>query len=321
MKLNFKNIKNKIFDYRKFFFGAYGAAVLSFFISVTRDYVLVKYTNFAQQFFELIYFTSWFSLIVINLIMVNVKPNRLYIIISCLIASFAIVLFGNFIYSFEINFLILSVLVFNLWICGNIFSRVLILNKKIFLARSRDAISSVFIIFLCLFSFKLNIVIISSLICVTLLFLILSRQYSKEYFENNISIENLISFVMRAVLTNFSGLIMLIWAFHMNRSDEVIFGFDAHIAVRFTMYVYQFLSIGSIVMVIFSPQSIKKNIKFFTLSYGVLLITSALTLIFFNLLGYFLLPFFLAVARYFEILIASQASFYNLYDNFNKRNI
>ena len=104
MKLNFKNIKNKIFDYRKYFFGAYGAAVLSFFISVTRDYVLVKYTNFAQQFFELIYFTSWFSLIVINLIMVNVKPNKLYIIISCLIASFTIVLFGNFIYSFEIKF-------------------------------------------------------------------------------------------------------------------------------------------------------------------------------------------------------------------------
>ena len=313
MELNIKNVIKKIFVLRNFFFSAYGAATLAFFFSVTRDYVLVKYTNFAQQFFELIYFTSWFSLIVINLIMVNIKPNKLYIIISCLIASFTIVLFGNFIYSFEVNFFILSVLVFNLWICGNIFSRVLILNKKIFLARSRDTITSILIIFLCFFSFKLNFVITLSLICVTLLFLILSKQYSGEYFEKKTSIENLIGFIMRALLTNFSGLFILIWAFYMNRSSEVVFGVDAHIAVRFTMYAYQFLNIGSIVMLMISPQSIKKNIKFFTLSYIVLIIISALTLVYYNISAYFLLPFFLGIARYFEILIASQTSFYKFY--------
>lgn len=310
MKFNIKNIKIKIFQYKNFIFSAYLAAALSFFLSIIRDYVLIKYTNFSQQFFEMIYFSSWFSLIVINLIMINLKPNLSYTILACLISSFTILLLGNFVFLFEINFLILSMLVFNFWICGNIFSRALIKNNKIFLAKSRDTITSLFIIFLSLLGLKFYSVTIISLFSVTLLFLIFSRQYYKDFVENKISISSFINFFLRVLLTNFSGLIILIWAFYTNRSDEVIFGIDAYIVVRFSLYAYQFLIIGADIMIIFSAEVFKKKIKFIKLCYISLLIISILICIFFNSISSFTLPLLIGVARYFEILIANQDSLY-----------
>lgn len=213
MEINIKKITNK---YKSLFFSAYSAAAISFLLSIIRDFVLINYTDFSKEFFELFYFTGFFSLILINFIMINAKPDKIYIIIMSLVASFTIILIGKGFFSFQTSFIILSILVFCFWVCGAIFSRALIVNKKIFLGRIRDGCTSAILVLLCLFNFELSLAVIFSLICTLIFFFIVSQPYNKQYFSTKHSKTDLKNIIFRLIITNLSGIAMIIWAFYMN---------------------------------------------------------------------------------------------------------
>jgi hypothetical protein len=131
---------------------------------------------------------------------------------------------------------------------------------------------------------------------------VVSWPYRSKYFSIKKIKKNFISDIYIILISNFTGSIMLIWAILMNRSDELIYGYDSTLIVRFSLYIYQIITIGSVVLIIF-PDFLKKNENFIILVF----ISMSLLCIFIIFTNFHLLfiaiPILLGIGRYLTMII------------------
>ena len=304
MKLIILKLKEYNQKYFKYFFVVYFTAAISFAVSITRDFFLVKYTDYSKELFELFYFTGLMSIFVINSIMIRGAPNKKSLLYSTLIFAIILCLVGNFILEFPDELLVLSLITYFIWILGAIMSRTLISRKKIFFGRFRETMSSLSIIVLIIFDLNFELNIIISLLVGLFWVTFVSWKYRSLHFTNSNQNLNYKFFFITLVLTNLSTVIMLLFALKINRSVGLIFGFDPIIAVRFSLYFYQLLTIGSVVVMIVIPKYFKENRLPTIIAFCLLIFISLFSYIISTELAVIILPICLSICRYLGIIIS-----------------
>ena len=95
---------------------------------------------------------------------------------------------------------------------------------------------------------------------------------------------------------------MLIWAIIMNRSNELIYGYDSTPIVRFSMYIYQIITIGSVILIIF-PDFMKKNENFVNLLFISMILLCIFTFFTNSNLLFIIIPILLGICRYLAMII------------------
>lgn len=298
-----KKLKKYNQKYFQYLFTAYFVAAISFAISLLRDFMLISYTHYSKDLFELFYFTGLISIFVINSIMIKGSPNKKNLLYLTFIFSVMLCLVGYFILSIPYKLLALSLITFFIWILGAIMSRTLISREKIFLGRFRESICSLMIIILIILNFNFELNIIISLLVSLFWVTFVSWEYKGLHFSNSKQNTNYKQFFMSLVLTNLSGAIMLLWALQINRSVDLIFGFDPTVVVRFSLYFYQFFTIGSVIIIIAIPKYFKENKLFTIIIYCFLIFISLFAFIISTKLSVFILPVTLSICRYLGIII------------------
>jgi hypothetical protein len=294
----FKTFKEKYFI---FFFSAYSAAGLSFIIALLRDYLLISQTNYSKEFFEIFYVVSLISTFVISVIMIGPPPTKRFLFWSLPAAMCVLIIFGKYFLLFSLNITLLSLFILVVWILGSILSRSLIVSKKIFLGRLRDAVSSFCFIVLILLNLDFIPAIIIGLFLSLIWVGLVSWPYRSQYFSTKKN-NSFAADIYVILISNLTGSIMLIWAILTNRSDELIYGYDPTVIVRFSMYIYQITTIGSVVLIIF-PDFLKKHENFIILLF-ISMILFCIFAIFANFhLLFITIPILLGVSRYLTMII------------------
>ena len=302
MELIIKLLKTFKQKYFTFFFSAYSAAGLSFIISLLRDYLLIYQTNYSKEFFEIFYIVSLISTFVISAIMISSPPTKRFLFWSLPLAMCAMFVSVKYFLLFSLNMTLLSIFMLVAWILGAIPSRSLIVSKKIFLGRLRDAVSSFCFIILILLNFDLIPTIIIGVFLSLIWVGVVSWPYRSKYFSMKKIKKKFSVDIYIILISNFIGSIMLIWAILMNRSDELIYGYDSTLIVRFSMYIYQIITIGSIILIIF-PDFMKKNEIFVNLLF-ISIILLCIFIIFTNSnLKFIIIPILLGICRYLTMII------------------
>jgi|LakMenEpi03Aug12_release.lakeMendotaPanAssembly.Ray.scaffolds.fasta_scaffold389625_2 hypothetical protein len=302
MKSIIKSLKTFNQKYFTFFLSAYLAAGLSFIISLLRDYLLIFHTNYSIEFFEIFYVVSLISTFTINSIMISFPPTKRFLFWSLLLTMCILFISVKFFFLFPLNILLLSIFILVAWITGAVLSRSLIVKNKIFLGRSREIVSSFFFIILILLNFDLTLTIIIGLFLSLMWVGIVSWPYRSKYFSTSKIQIKFTSYLGIILISNLTGSIMLIWAILINRSNELIYGYDPTLIVRFSLYIYQGISIGSVILITFT-HFFKKNRDIVNLLFF-LIILLCIFIIFANFnLSIIILPILLGIGHYLAMII------------------
>ena len=203
------------------------------------------------------------------------------------------------------NQFFLILLVQLLWLFGACISKALITEKAVFLARSREAIASIFVLPAGIAMSSLTFIFLLPILLSTALYFYFSKLKDISIFlKPTKRIKLYLSF--RAIfLANFANSVNLIWAININKINDLMFGVDLSILVRFAVYFFQFLVMGSVAFTINTP---KVNMK-----YNILILSLVLIIGFGGLLlsfrlpksSIFYLPILAAISHYLAIIVLS----------------
>jgi len=203
---------------------------------------------------------------------------------------------------FPLNIILLSIFILAAWVLGAILSRSLIVSKKLFLGRLSDAVCSICFIILILLNFDLILTIIIGVFLSLIWVVIVSWPYRSKYFSIKKIKKKFTSDISIILISNLTGSIMLFWALLMNRSDELIYGYDPTLIARFSLYIYQAMTIGSVILIIF-PHLFKKNENFVNLFLFSLILLCIFTIFINSHLSFIILPILLGICRYLTMII------------------
>jgi len=266
----FLHLASKIASNKKLFF-IYLAAVISFLTTLLRDFYIINYTSFSQIFFIILYITSIASSFSINAITLNSDQSRLGNILVLCFLSFFIIYFlfryhAELLLGYQINFFYLySIILF--WIIGSMFGRhILDMNLNFFIARSREALSSIIFLFLIFFGINLFVSFLVAVAIGTLSLLVYLIINKKNYISNlfinftkNLNISKIL--FTNILFSNLSILLIYLWALYFSGIEAYYFDISSVTLSRLSVYLFQIITLGSV---------------YFSL--GVNLITSSLTI-------------------------------------------
>jgi hypothetical protein len=233
----------------------YLAAGLGFLASIIRDWTLVKYTTFSKDYFQLIYTTALSANFAINALTLRSNKPTLKTFFFYVVFSFCILFFiqlTDFRLSWD-NFILASVLQF-LWLIGTCLSKALLEEKKIFIARIRDAFTSLLFMPVVLINSSFDYALIIPFLFSTLIYFILVINKEIKIFSYTSNKMSLFDFFLAIFITNFTNSVLLLWALYISRMHESFLGLDLSICVRFSLYVFQFLSLSALVLTISKPK-------------------------------------------------------------------
>jgi hypothetical protein len=241
----------KVFVKLKFLFAAYGAAGISFLASLLRDYVVINFTNQGKEFFQLLYVVSMAAGFGVNVIAGGgARLGRTGLAILSLLGVVVILVMLP-LSSRTPNTVILLGCILLLWIAGAQLSRVLVERGWVFSGRVREAIASVVLTALVLAGIGVEPSFLVSAFCGTAFSLLMWKSSphsadSKPHGDALYEIKNLFASI---ILTNFTTFSITYWALLQTARQGDVFGYETHTVVRFSMYLYQVLTIGAIVLV------------------------------------------------------------------------
>lgn len=298
-----KAIEGRItFHHAKTAFYIYSAAGLGFFFSLFRDVLFVKTTNLSQEVFQILYFASFSSLASINAITFSKHPLTFKTLIHYLLIGLFCCLVLSIWKSESPSDVLLALFITAVWIIGSILSKSLLFKNQIFLARVRDAFSSIFVSGFLIFGLFGKAALFFGFSAGYLFYWMVQKKYGQKYFsqaKKMLIFQNQQIDLFNLILITFPTYIALFWAMQMNSLNEIILGFRLGDMARFSMYIFQIITVGSIGLIpLFSRLSTRGwKKKYFLVP--LLLVCSAFY--FQNLAGLFIVPILGAFTHIFII--------------------
>ena len=288
---------------------AYGAAGVSFLMSLLRDYVVINFSVQSQLFFQLLYVASMAAGFGVNAIALG--SGRLGGRALAFLAVLGVVLIGALLPAAARSAFVLAVLVAILlmWIAGAHWSRSLVEQGWIFTGRIREAVASIVLAGLVFAGLAIELSFVLGVAAGCIFAGLMSRHVqvthasvvSDRAGKPKTSFKRL---VQNILLTNVATSAITYWALVQTGHAGEVFGIEASTAVRFSMYVYQVLTIGSIVLVSATARFMRdRHVIVLAFASGGLLLAG-----FFMPLpiGLFLLPLCAALLHYSVVLHLQQ---------------
>ncbi len=288
---------------KRLVFQVYAAAALGFLASILRDWCLVSYTEFSRDYFQLTYIAALGSSFAINAVTLDKMPSNIVTFLLYSLVSFCVlttIQISELRLSTSQFFLIFLVQLF--WLFGACIAKALITEKAVFLARSRETIASLFVLPAVIAKSSLTFTFMIPILLSTILYFYFSKLKGISVFLKT-GRKVKLHFLLRAIfVTNFANSVILIWAMHTNRINDLLFGVDLSILVRFAVYAFQFLVMGSVVLTVHTPK-VNKKYNIHMLSLILMIGFGGLFLSFeWPKTSIFFIPILAAISHYFGIV-------------------
>ncbi len=239
---------SRFFSY--YVYPAYLSALAGFLSSLLRDFSILTYLPNPDSFFQIIYLASSVSVLAINAISLSGSkaslPNLLYLIFTSL--------FGFLIYlnvtparpTFPQTILV-SILAL-LWIIGAFEANDAFLEGQIFFSKTRESISSLATSLLAFAHSNLLFVVLLGPIISILPYKAKAINRSYSALKSNPTINYRIVYV--AILTSIAPIAIQLWAYALTHHSGNIYGISFTLFTRISIYIFQFISIGSSLLVL-----------------------------------------------------------------------
>ena len=189
-------------------------------------------------------------------------PTKKFVLQVSAVSVFVLIVLGMFVLEKSTIFLITATYVLMVWIIGAIASRSLLSVEKIFYGRIRDGISSLVIGIMAVATFELQSTITIGVTVGALWALWVSRFQIERYFSKKNDVPTRFSITKTLIYSNISPVIIQLWALYFNNYESKLYGLEPVMVVRISMYVFQFLSIGVVVLVAHIPSFLLKINRF-----------------------------------------------------------
>jgi len=284
----------------------YIAAVISAIFGIVRDYVVLNVSDGSKEFYDLLYIGSLCSVFAINSILLDLKPPTVRFIACLSIVSLGLLIVGWFwrpnYFNWSPAYFIAICSVVIMWIFGAVASRAQMSAGFAFTARFRDALfSAAMALQLILGISTILAFVFGVLISTVWIFWITRPQWGKLFLHRPVK-QKLPHLFRTIILLNVGTATMLLWALHFNDSKFFFFGYTSTAIIRISMYIFQALSIGFIVIStnmptlhpILSQWSLVFSAAFFGCGVFASWISSGVALL--------VMPFAVACAQYFVII-------------------
>jgi len=238
----------------RFLVAAYGAAGVSFLMSLLRDYVVINHSGQSQSFFQILYVASMAAGFGVNAIALG--SGRLGRQAFAILALFGVVLIVALLpvpLRSPMRFVLLTAILL-MWIAGAYWSRGLVERGWVLSGRIREAIASLLLAALVSVGLGVESAFVLG-VAAGCAFAGLMWRYvlvlkatddAKGASAPRISLKRLMQNIL---LTNIATLAITYWALVQTGQFGEVLGIEVSTAVRFSMYVYQVLTIGSILLV------------------------------------------------------------------------
>ena len=291
----------------RFVLAAYGAAGVSFLASLVRDYAVINHSDQSQHFFQLLYVASIAAGFGVNAIALgsSVLEKKALGILAFVGVIVILVMTPASNNSPWVLGLLTAVLV--LWLAGAQWSRGLIERGWVFSGRIREAIASVLLAALVLAGWGVEASFLMAVTAGSVFSWIMWNRVRKTgpgIGPRGSPVVNLNKLSQSIVLTNVATFSITYWALTQTSKGGEVLGFDVPTAVRFSMYLYQVLTIGSVVLVSLSGRLARDG--HLTLLVVLAVICFAVSLLISLPLALFLAPVSAAVIHYGVVLYLQQ---------------
>lgn len=240
----------------------YVASAFCFFAALLRDLTVIYFSEDSKLFFEFYYLSGLFSSIAVNYIFLSTTPiSKQSIFFLTLFTSLAPLLL--YIYTnlpLQVEPFYVSVISL-IWVLGAVISKKIFMNGLVFRGRTRDGIASFTLIPLIIGGIdSIKGAILSSLLSLILIF-----SYNKKNADKKIiphTKRRLLVFFDILFFSNLAFCNLMIWAWLYNSSYLITIS-NQELIIRLAVYFFQFVSIGSVVIIHYK----KFHLKVF-ISYG-----------------------------------------------------
>lgn len=257
-----------------YIFSAYFAAAFSFLFAVVRDYSAVTYTDESTVFFQLFYSVSIVAAFGCNAITLGSRNfNKFSYFILFIVSSIGLFFIIPDGLRTSRNYLSLTLVLFA-WILGAHYSRGLMECKWVFVGRSRETIASGLCAIFFFLGLSINLSFSASVLISTAVILYCYfRLIPKHTFSNKADLSigragGFFTLSYESIITNLGTFIINYWALLSTSaySDQPLnFGIDASVLIRASVYVYQLITIGAVLLVVSQRNFswvLRKNNKF-----------------------------------------------------------
>jgi hypothetical protein len=286
----------------KLLLAAYGAAGVSFLASLLRDYAVITFTHQDKEFFQLLYVASMAAGFGVNAIALGsgLLGRTALAILSLLGMAVIFVMLPAPGRTPHTVILLGSILL--MWIAGAQWSRSLVERGWVFSGRVREAIASAALTILVIAGTGVEPAFLVAVACGTAFSWLMWKTSpgSTESSPSGDTMRDMKKLSRSVILTNIATFSITYWALVQTGRHGEVFGYDNSTAVRFAMYFYQVLTIGSVVLV-----SLRGNVMFNRrMAWGVAAAGLAFIALFFAPLelALFLIPLAAATVHYGVVL-------------------
>lgn len=236
----------------RFLLAAYGAAAISFLASLLRDYSVINFSSQDKQFFQLLYVASMAAGFGVNAIALGRGAVGKVALVVLALLGVAVIFAMLPAPDADPKIVVLLVSILLLWIAGAQWSRALMEQGRVFSGRVREAISSVVLAGLVVAGLGVQISFLLAVAAGTVFSLTMwsmVRSVSGSPGRPGNSLVDIRNLIQNVVLTNVATFSITYWALVQTGKMGDVYGFEISTAVRFAMYIYQILTIGSVVLV------------------------------------------------------------------------
>jgi hypothetical protein len=295
----------------RFLMAAYGAAGISFGSSLLRDYAVVNFSHQDKEFFQSLYVVSMAAGFGVNAIALGGRALGW----GALTVLFVFGVIIIFVLSppAGINYYreAMLVLILLMWLAGAQWSRRLMESGWVFAARIREAISSVVLAGLIIFlGQSVNDAFLAAVLVGTIFSWSMWQATKPEAMCNpgtNYVFVGIKKLFLSVLLTNVATFSITYWAFVQTGKFGELYGFDISAVIRFSMYFYQILTIGSVILV---ARGFYRRMAHWPVSW---LLVSSIFLFLASLfiplqMAIFMVPLFAAVMHYGMVMFLQKIS-------------
>ena len=236
----------------RFVFAAYGAAGIGFLASIVRDYVVISHSGQDKAFFQLFYVVSMAAGFGVNAISLGSGALRMSALSLLMLVGIGVILVMLPTDLMTLPTIGMLVAVLCMWIAGAQWSRGLIERGWVFRGRVREALSSLLMAALLLAGLGVSPAFLLSVAAGTAYCWAIWRMVRLEARGVSVAAPRgarLRALAHSVVLANIATLLISYWALVQTGRPGAAFGFEFPTVVRFAMYIYQVLVIGSVVLV------------------------------------------------------------------------
>ena len=231
---------------------AYGAAGVSFLASLLRDYAVIGFSDQHQHFFHLLYVASLAASFAVNAIALGTGAlGRSALALLFVLGLGVLLVLAPPTQTPPATLAVLATILL-LWIIGARYGRALVEHGWVFSGRVREAIASLVLAALAVAGMAMDAAFLLSVLAGTLFSWVMWRLAALPPAAGRTQTlprARMLAFGRSVVMTNCVTFTMTYWALVLNAQPQRILGYDMPTVVRFSMYLFQILTIGSVALV------------------------------------------------------------------------